>query len=91
MNLLDLGLDQDLNQGAYERVMRDVRVVIKYIRVTIIFLKKYEGLRESLLVAISMQAKDFSHRIQVYWRELSLGLLDSELDFWLTIAIYSNG
>ena len=40
MNLLDLGLDQDLNQGPYERVMRDgigeVRVVINYIRVTIV-------------------------------------------------------
>ena len=32
LNLLDLGLDQDLNQGPYERVLRvvmkDVRVVI---------------------------------------------------------------
>ena len=34
MNLLDLGLDQDLNQGPYERVlkgfMKDLRVVIAW-------------------------------------------------------------
>ena len=40
MNLLDPGLDQDLNQGHYERVMKGVidgmRVLIKYMRVTMI-------------------------------------------------------
>ena len=40
MNLLDLCLDQGLNQGPYERVMRveiiNIRVVIIYIRVTMI-------------------------------------------------------
>ena len=38
MNLLDLGLDQDLNQGPYERVKRvvvkDITVAIIYERVT---------------------------------------------------------
>ena len=40
MNLLDQGLDQDLNQGPYERVirgvMKDIRVVIRCIRVYVI-------------------------------------------------------
>ena len=40
MNLLDLGLDQDLNQGPYERVLRvvmkDIRMLIIYIRVIMI-------------------------------------------------------
>ena len=40
MNLLDLGLDQDLNQRPYKRVMRvaiiNIRVVVIYVRVTMI-------------------------------------------------------
>ena len=38
MNLLDLGLDQDLNQGPYKRVVKGflkyIRVVVIYVRVT---------------------------------------------------------
>ena len=40
MNLLDLGLDQDLNHGLYERFMRvaimNIRVVVIYVRITMI-------------------------------------------------------
>ena len=40
MNLLDLSLDQDLNQGPYEKVvkgvMKDIRFLIIYIRVNMI-------------------------------------------------------
>ena len=40
MNLLDLGPDQDLNQGPYERVikgvMKDVRFVMRCMRVDVI-------------------------------------------------------
>ena len=40
MNLLDQGLDQDLNQGPYGRVMKgvmkDIRLVIRCIKVDVI-------------------------------------------------------
>jgi len=40
MKLLDQGIDQELNQGPYERVikgvMKDIRVLIKCIRVDVI-------------------------------------------------------
>ena len=40
MNLLDLGLDQDLNQGPYNRFvkgfMKNIRVLIRCIRVDVI-------------------------------------------------------
>ena len=40
MNLLDLGLDQELNQGPYERIMRveiiDIRVLVIHVRVAMI-------------------------------------------------------